>query len=102
MPRSAIAQRLACSGFVALVFATALGLPVQVLDELSEVDHGEPSGLTRAEIAAACPGRPGPGPDRPFGSVCSAGSVARDDRPDAAEEPGGAGPRSGAETKPPL
>jgi broad specificity phosphatase PhoE len=41
----------------AAVFAAALGLPVQVLDELSEVDHGELSGLTRAEIAAAWPGQ---------------------------------------------
>jgi broad specificity phosphatase PhoE len=38
-------------------FAAALGMAVQVLDELSEVDHGELSGLTRAEIAAAWPGQ---------------------------------------------
>jgi broad specificity phosphatase PhoE len=41
----------------AAVFAAALGMPVQVLGELTEVDHGELSGLTRAEIAAAWPGQ---------------------------------------------
>jgi broad specificity phosphatase PhoE len=41
----------------AAVFAAALGMPVQALDDLSEVDHGELSGLTHAEIAAAWPGQ---------------------------------------------
>jgi len=41
----------------AAVFAAALGMPAQVLEELSEIDHGELSGLTRAEIAAARPGQ---------------------------------------------
>jgi len=41
----------------AAAFAATLGMPVTVLDELSEVDHGELSGLTRAEIAAAWPGQ---------------------------------------------
>jgi broad specificity phosphatase PhoE len=41
----------------AAAFADALGMPVQALDDLSEVDHGELSGLTHAEIAAAWPGQ---------------------------------------------
>lgn len=40
----------------AAVFAAALGLPVRILEELSEVDHGKLSGLTRAEKALAWPG----------------------------------------------
>jgi len=40
----------------AAVFAAALGIPAQVVDELAEVDHGELSGLTRAEVEAAWPG----------------------------------------------
>lgn len=36
-------------------FGSILGLPAQVLDELSEVDHGDLSGLTNADIAAAWP-----------------------------------------------
>ncbi|MFG1815710.1 histidine phosphatase family protein [Kribbella sp. NPDC049174] len=39
------------------VFATALGLPLHVLDDLSEVDHGEWSGLTTAEVEAGWPGQ---------------------------------------------
>jgi broad specificity phosphatase PhoE len=39
----------------AAAFASVLGLPVRVLDELSEVDHGELSGLTNAEKTAAWP-----------------------------------------------
>jgi broad specificity phosphatase PhoE len=39
----------------AAVLASPLGAPVEVLDELSEVDHGEFSGLTRSEIEAAWP-----------------------------------------------
>ncbi|MFI6808219.1 histidine phosphatase family protein [Streptomyces luteogriseus] len=38
------------------VFATALGLTVQLLDDLSEVDHGEWSGLTDGEIESGWPG----------------------------------------------
>ncbi|TCO30018.1 putative phosphoglycerate mutase [Kribbella steppae] len=38
------------------VFATALRLPLHVLDDLSEVDHGEWSGLTKAEVEAGWPG----------------------------------------------
>jgi Histidine phosphatase superfamily (branch 1) len=49
----------------AAVFAAALGMPVTVLDELSEVDHGELSGLSRAEIAAAWPGQAGHSPGSP-------------------------------------
>ena len=41
----------------AAMFAAALGMPLRVLDELSEVDHGELSGLTRTEAAAAWPGQ---------------------------------------------
>ena len=41
------------------VFAGALGLSVTVVDDLSEVDHGEWSGLTAAEIEAAWPGEAG-------------------------------------------
>jgi broad specificity phosphatase PhoE len=40
----------------AAAFAAALGLPMRVLDELAEVDHGELSGLTSAEKTAAWPG----------------------------------------------
>jgi broad specificity phosphatase PhoE len=39
------------------VFATALRLPLRVLDDLSEVDHGEWSGLTTAEVEAGWPGQ---------------------------------------------
>lgn len=41
----------------ALVLAASRGLPVVVLEELGEVDHGEFAGLTRAEIEAAYPGQ---------------------------------------------
>lgn len=41
----------------AAVFAAALGLPAQVVDDLGEVDHGGFSGLTRAEAAVAWPGQ---------------------------------------------
>jgi probable phosphoglycerate mutase len=41
------------------VFAAALRLPVHVLDDLSEVDHGEWSGLTTAEVEAGWPGQLG-------------------------------------------
>jgi probable phosphoglycerate mutase len=40
----------------AAVFAAALGIAAQVVDELAEVDHGELSGLIRAEVEAAWPG----------------------------------------------
>jgi broad specificity phosphatase PhoE len=40
----------------AAAFASVLGLPVRVLDELAEVDHGELSGLTSVEKTAAWPG----------------------------------------------
>jgi len=40
----------------AAAFAAVLRIPVRVLDELIEVDHGELSGLTRAEVAASWPG----------------------------------------------
>ncbi|TCO49484.1 putative phosphoglycerate mutase [Kribbella antiqua] len=39
------------------VFAKALRLPVHVLDELAEVDHGAWSGLTTLEIEAGWPGQ---------------------------------------------
>jgi broad specificity phosphatase PhoE len=39
------------------VFATALGLPLHVLDDLSELDHGEWSGLTAQEIEEGWPGQ---------------------------------------------
>jgi broad specificity phosphatase PhoE len=39
------------------VFGEALGLPVQVVDDLAEVDHGEWSGLTSAEIDGRWPGQ---------------------------------------------
>jgi broad specificity phosphatase PhoE len=41
------------------IFATALRLPVQVVEELSELDHGEWSGLTAQEIEAGWPGQMG-------------------------------------------
>lgn len=40
----------------AQVFATALGLPVQLLDDLNEVDHGEWSGLTATGVETRWPG----------------------------------------------
>lgn len=40
----------------AVVIAQRLDLPVVVLDELGEVDHGAFGGLTNAEIEAAAPG----------------------------------------------
>lgn len=40
----------------AAIFAAELGLPVQVVDDLSEVDHGLLSGLTRSEVVDAWPG----------------------------------------------
>jgi broad specificity phosphatase PhoE len=39
------------------VFAAAFRLPLHVLDDLSEVDHGEWSGLTTAEVEAGWPGQ---------------------------------------------
>jgi probable phosphoglycerate mutase len=39
----------------AQIFAATLQLPLQVLDDLSEVDHGAWSGLTSAEIEAGWP-----------------------------------------------
>ncbi|GAA1553881.1 histidine phosphatase family protein [Kribbella lupini] len=39
------------------ILATAIGLPVHRLEDLAEVDHGEWSGLTSAEIDTAWPGR---------------------------------------------
>jgi broad specificity phosphatase PhoE len=39
------------------IFATALRLPVQVVEDLSELDHGAWSGLTAQEIEAGWPGR---------------------------------------------
>ncbi|MFI0943276.1 histidine phosphatase family protein [Streptomyces sp. NPDC021020] len=50
------ASPLGRAGASARVFATALGLPVRVLDDLSEVDHGAWSGLTAAEVEARWPG----------------------------------------------
>jgi broad specificity phosphatase PhoE len=41
----------------AQVFAKALRLPLQAVEELSEVDHGEWSGLTAQEIEAGWPGQ---------------------------------------------
>jgi probable phosphoglycerate mutase len=41
----------------AQVLAASFGLPVVVLGELGEVDHGEFAGLTRAEIESAYPGQ---------------------------------------------
>ncbi|MFI6673791.1 histidine phosphatase family protein [Kribbella sp. NPDC050470] len=48
---------LARARTTAEVLATALELPVRVLDELSEVDHGDWSGLTNAEVEAGWPGQ---------------------------------------------
>jgi broad specificity phosphatase PhoE len=39
------------------VFAATLRLPVHVLDDLAELDHGEWSGLTAQEIEAGWPGQ---------------------------------------------
>jgi probable phosphoglycerate mutase len=39
------------------VFAAALRLPLHVLDDLSEVDHGEWSGLTTQEVEEGWPGQ---------------------------------------------
>ncbi|MBR7831860.1 histidine phosphatase family protein [Actinospica durhamensis] len=38
------------------VFAAALGLAAQVVEELAEVDHGRLSGLVRAQVEAGWPG----------------------------------------------
>jgi probable phosphoglycerate mutase len=40
----------------AAVFGSVLGLPVQVVEELSELDHGEWSGLTAPEVERGWPG----------------------------------------------
>jgi broad specificity phosphatase PhoE len=47
---------LARASSTAAIYGEALGLSVVLLDDLQEIDHGEMSGLTRAEIDAAYPG----------------------------------------------